>query len=97
VRADSVRGDTVLSCDIGGLAAHLASVDALARFELAARRRGLRLELHGASRELQDLLDLAGLCLVPVPGGSGLELRGKAEQGEQLGVQERGDLADPPA
>ncbi len=91
-----MRGESVLSCDIGGLVPHLASVDALARFELAARRHGLRLELHGASRELQDLLDLAGLCLVPAPGGSGLELRGKAEQGEQLGVQERGDLADPP-
>ena len=92
-----MRGHTVLSCDIAGLAADLTAVDALARFHLAARRCGYRLELRGASRELQDLLDLAGLCLVPVPDGSGLELRGKAEQGEQLGVEERGDLADPPA
>lgn len=92
-----MRGDTVLSCDIGGLSPDLTAVDAIARFQLAARRCGCRLELRGVSRELQDLLDLAGLCLVPVPDGSGLELRGKAEQGEQLGVEERGDLADPPA
>ncbi len=90
-----MRGDSVVTCDIGGLAADLVTVDALTRFQLAALRRGLRLELHGMNRELQELLDLAGLTLVPTAGGSGLELRGQSEQGEQLGVEERRDLGDP--
>jgi hypothetical protein len=77
--------------------ADLATVDALARFQLAARRRGLRLELHGVNRDLQELLDLAGLILVPTGCASGLELRGQPEQGEQLGVEERRDLGDPPS
>jgi hypothetical protein len=87
----------VVTCDIGGLAADLATVDALARFQLAARRRGFRFELHGVNRELQELLDLAGLTLVPTVGRSGLELRGQSEQGEKLGVEEGRDLGDPPS
>jgi hypothetical protein len=39
-------------------------VDALARLQLAAKRRGARLELYGASAELVALLDLAGLSEV---------------------------------
>ena len=86
----------VLACDVGRLGADLATVDALARLQLLARRRGCHLELLGASRELRDLLELAGLAhVVPVSGGSALGVGGQAEQGEQLGVEERGDARDP--
>ena len=88
----------VLACDVGRLAADLATVDALARLQLAVRRRGCRLELLGASRELRDLVDLAGLAhAVPVAGGSALGVCGQAEQGEQLGVEEGRDTGDPSA
>jgi hypothetical protein len=39
-------------------------VDALARLQLAAKRRGARLVLYGASAQLVDLLELAGLSEV---------------------------------
>jgi ABC-type transporter Mla MlaB component len=37
------------------------TVDALARLQLAARRRGCRVRLLGASAELLDLVSLIGL------------------------------------
>jgi ABC-type transporter Mla MlaB component len=41
-----------------------SDVDALARLQLAAKRRGARLELYGASAQLIALLELAGLSEV---------------------------------
>jgi STAS domain len=79
--------------------ADLATVDALARLQLAARRLGTRLELRDAPRELRELLDLAGLadvvrCPEPLP----VEVGGQAEQREEpRGVEEEADPGDPVA
>jgi ABC-type transporter Mla MlaB component len=49
-------------CDIGGLTqVNLATVDALARLHLVARRRRSRLRLRNAGPELLALLELVGL------------------------------------
>jgi ABC-type transporter Mla MlaB component len=48
-------------CDASDLPADVGTVDLLARRQLEARRAGLRLEVRGASAELRELLDLAGL------------------------------------
>ena len=70
--------------------ASLAAVEALARLQLAARRKGLDLRLHVVSRELRDLIELAGLTQV-----LGVEPRRQAEEREQrLGVEEEGELGD---
>ncbi len=68
----------------------LATVEALARLQLAARRKGLDLRLHVVSRELRDLIELAGLTQV-----LGVEPRRQAEEREQrVGVEEEGELGD---
>jgi anti-anti-sigma regulatory factor len=68
----------------------LATVDALARLQLAARRRGLELRLHSPGRELRELIELAGLNAV-----LGVEPRREAEEREErLGVEEEGELGD---
>lgn len=68
----------------------LATVDALARLALAARRRGYRLRLRSLSRELRELIELAGLTEV-----LGLEPGRKPEEREQgLGVEEERELGD---
>ncbi len=55
-------GAAVIVCDVAALThVDLATVDALARLRLAARRRGGRVWLHHASPELQELLALVGL------------------------------------
>ena len=69
----------------------LDAVEALARLQLAARRKGLDLGLHVVSRELRDLIELAGLTMCYESS------RGRqAEEREQrLGVEEEGELGDP--
>ena len=69
----------------------LALVDSLARMQLGARRRGARLRLRGVSDELRGLLELVGLADVLA-----LEARRQPELGEQLGVDEVVQPADPP-
>jgi ABC-type transporter Mla MlaB component len=51
----------VLCCELVGVRADAVSLDALARLALVARRRGARVRLEGATRELRELVDLAGL------------------------------------
>jgi ABC-type transporter Mla MlaB component len=51
---------TVL-CDVSGVDPDAVTVDALARFQLAARRNGCRVRLRNASSELLDLVELMGL------------------------------------
>jgi hypothetical protein len=51
----------IVECDVAGLPPDAATVDTLARLQLAARRNGCRLCLRNASEELLELLDLAGL------------------------------------
>ena len=61
----------------------LALVDALARLQLDARRRGGRLRLRNVTDELRGLLELVGLADVLA-----VEPRRESELGEQLGVEE---------
>ena len=58
------RFDTnVLVCDVGGLVVRdAATLDALARLQLTARRLGCKVRLTNASDELHGLLALVGLC-----------------------------------
>jgi anti-anti-sigma regulatory factor len=73
-----------------------ATVDALARLQLTARRMGRRIRLLNACGELRDLLTLMGLAEVVPCGASGVEPGGQIEQGEQgVGIEEEGDPADP--
>jgi hypothetical protein len=44
--------------------ADLCAVDAIARLQLVAMRRGRSLEIHGAHSELAALLEFAGLAAV---------------------------------
>ena len=48
-------------CDVTEIEPDAVSVDALARLQLAARRRGCQARLRGASSELLDLLAFMGL------------------------------------
>jgi hypothetical protein len=71
-------------------AVSLAAVEALARLQLDARRKGLDVRLHVASRELRELIELAGLTQA-----LRLEPRREPEEGEQrVGVEEEGELGD---
>jgi hypothetical protein len=65
----------------------LASVDTLARMQLAAKRLGFRLRLS-PSEEMLELLELCGL----------VEVLGETEEREHpLGVEEEGELGDTAA
>ena len=83
----------VLQIDCSALTTpDLADVERLARLHLELKRRGCGLRLTRVSPELRDLLAFAGLA-----GALGLEPRRQTEQREQSGgVEEEGDLLDPP-
>ncbi|MFJ2648892.1 STAS domain-containing protein [Streptomyces sp. NPDC087420] len=56
-------GATEAVCDVRELERpSLVAVNALARLQLTARRRAVRLRVRGAGRELRLLLDLVGLA-----------------------------------
>lgn len=58
------RADLVV-CDVAGVSdPDCATVDALARMQLTAKRLGSGLRLRGASEDLHELLAMAGLCEV---------------------------------
>jgi hypothetical protein len=62
LRRTSERTSPVtIACDVGDLAADTATIDALARLQLTAKRVGLELHLRRASRELQNQLTFFGL------------------------------------
>lgn len=68
-RALMAPGDVELVvCDVAGLVrADGVTLDALARLQLAARRRGCRVAIRNASIDLLALLGLAGLSdIVPL-------------------------------
>lgn len=91
-------GARVLVCDVGALVAPDAgTVEALARVALTARRLGREVRLRHASRELRELLALAGLCsVVPVGGVLPVGRGGQAEEREEArGVEEEADPDDP--
>jgi len=58
LEADGVQ---LLRCEVSDMAADAVAVDALARLALAARRRGCRMELRGASADLRELVAFMGL------------------------------------
>jgi ABC-type transporter Mla MlaB component len=85
-------------CDVGALVdPDAATVDALARLQLTARRLGYRVRLRGACGELQGLLLLMGLSeVLPIGPELPLEPRGQAEEREQARrVEEEADPDDP--
>ena len=87
-------------CDVGALAApDVATVDALARLGLVARRRGHEFCLSRASPRLVELLALTGLLgVLAVKGASRLEARRQPEERKEMGgVQEEGDSRNPVA
>lgn len=55
---------SVISCDVAGVKPDAAAVDALARLQLAARRRGCEVRLRDASGSLLELVELMGLTHV---------------------------------
>jgi ABC-type transporter Mla MlaB component len=67
-----LSGARTAYCDVRGIAADAVAIDALARLKLAARRRGVSLEVLGASPELRALIGFAGL-------DRALRLRGQEE------------------
>lgn len=58
----AVREVDVVLCGVTGVAADAVAVDALARLQLAARRRGAEVRLHGASSELRQVVAFMGLA-----------------------------------
>lgn len=76
------------------------TVEALARLQLAARRRGRRIVLQGPCTELRELLELCGLAEVlpcaDAATGSRVEPVGQAEEREPARrVEEERDPGDP--
>ena len=87
-----------VTCDVAGISeVDLATVDALARLQLVARRLGCTIELRDAPDELRELLALAGLAeVVPCLDRLPAEVRGQSEKREEPGgVEEEGDAGDP--
>jgi ABC-type transporter Mla MlaB component len=71
--------------------ADMAVVDALARVQLRARRRGARIRLANVSPQLRGLLELVGLA-----DALGVQPQRKPELGEEVGVDEVMEPGDPP-
>jgi len=68
-------------------------VDLLARLQLAARRSGAEIRFQHVTRELRELIDLAGLAeALPVEAGRQTEAWKKSR-----GVEEERELPDSPA
>ena len=85
-------GSAKIRLDCGPLTAPTAAtIDQIARLELAARRQGCALELKDANPCLLELIGFCGLGEV-----LGVEPRRKAEKRkESLGVEEERELGDP--
>ena len=84
---------TVVVCDVAGLDdPDLADVETLARLRLLARRAGWGFLVQGMTIQLQELIELCGLCeALPV------EMERQPEEREEAGrFEEERDAADPP-
>ena len=80
-------------CDVAALPCTAGAIDQLARLQLAARRTDAEVRLRNLSHELRELLDFAGLGDV-----LRVEASRQSEEGEQrVGVEEEGQLGDPPS
>src|SRR5262249_39001806 len=61
-RSTSGGADRIVDVDVSWLVpADLAAVDALARLQVSASRRGLRLQFPGADRGLGELVEFVGM------------------------------------
>jgi hypothetical protein len=79
-----------IDCDVRALPPDIASLAALARVQLEARREGFDVHFRHASPQLQALLAFAGLA-----GVLRVETGRQAEEREQDGgVEEEGHLDD---
>lgn len=80
--------------DCGHIEAPTATtIDEIARLQLAARRRGCQLELANANPYLLELIGFVGLS-----GVLRVQTGGQAEEWKQPGgIEEEGELGDPPA
>lgn len=90
-------GADLVVCDVGALAdPDAATIDAVARLQLTARRLGRQVWLRDACGELLELIALVGLGdVVPLWAPLRLEPRGEAEEREQArGVEEEADPGD---
>ena len=94
-------GEEVVAWRIEGTRVDLATVDALARLQVAARRAGWSVRLRNPCADLRGLLELVGLAAViavvddqALP--QRLETRRHAEGGEQLGIEEVVEPRDLP-
>lgn len=56
-----LTGASIAYCDVGGVRPDAVAVDALARLQLAAHRRGCQVRLREASSELRELVAFMGL------------------------------------
>ena len=87
----------VADCDVAGVDPDAVTVDALARLQVAAMRRGCAVRLQNASEPLLELVELMGLTHVLSERTGCLlgELERKPEAWEQRGgVEEEGELDD---
>jgi hypothetical protein len=77
--------------------ADLSMVDGLARLQLAARRLGCSIRLRDGGGGLWELVELAGLAGVVTAdvGRLVVEVGGEPESGEEPGVKEGVEPADP--
>jgi ABC-type transporter Mla MlaB component len=93
------RSGAVVVCDVAGTDPDAVTVDALARLQLGATRRGCTVRLRNASEPLLELVELMGLTHVLSARTRGLlgELERQPEAREQRGgVEEEGELDDAP-
>jgi ABC-type transporter Mla MlaB component len=88
----------VVVCDVTAMVdPDAATIDALARLQLTARRHGYHIRLRHACGRLQGLLALTGLAeVVPCAPALAVQAGGKAEEWEPpVRVEEEGDPGDP--
>jgi anti-anti-sigma regulatory factor len=91
------RGAQLIVCDVSAVIdPDAATIDALARVQLTARRLGGDVRLRNACDQLRDLVTFVGLAdVVPVGAAIRLEPRRQAEEREQArGVEEEADPDD---
>ncbi len=83
-------GPIILDCACLGPEAE--TIDRIARLHLLIRRSGCRLQLSNVDQALLELVRLCGLS-----GALGVEPGRQAEEGEEArGVEEEGELGNPP-
>ena len=91
--------DETVMVDLSGvICPDFATIDAITRLELVARRAGRPLVLRNASERLRELLIFAGLAdVVWLSSELPVGLEGEPEEREQPRVEEVRDMGDPTA